>query len=455
MAEITIDTIINRLTKGANVTSPFTLLGTNPNFRRDSLETEAELLLITVENNIYDIGHIVYCEANGKHYVFRGRTCDPLQGEDATKWKGQFQELSFSGGGGSSTLLFRYKGTVSAIADVTVPIELGDAYRVDSNNFTIPAENSTTGEITSAKTGDIIVCVENDPVVKWSKIENNINLTGYIKKADTLNSAFGEIPKFNNNEGTVLESTNIKFEDVVLVTKQGQENYNPSDIQNRGGELFENSPSTNVPILDGKGNLIDSKVDIEVLRNLQKELGGTSAFTFSNVNEIKEGTLADMIHQFRENNNQLGHSYGVVSATTELNFVNQMQHQLSASTTDQGFVLPITIFPTEDPKTPYLFDEFIPVKTRIENQQVIEERYPLTVEATVRKDGPTPNNSGTAFHLDFEIAKYSLQYWYNGAYDNDSDGSIDRFDSILYFEEYGMSNNLNVSQENNETQEEP
>lgn len=440
MAEITIDTIINRLTKGANVTSPFTLLGTNPNFRRDSLESEAELLLITAENNIYDIGHIVYCEGNGKHYVFRGRTCNTLQGEDPTKWVGQFQELSFSGGGGGSTLLFKYKGTISAITDVTEPIELGDAYRVDGNNFTIPAENSTTGEITSAKTGDIIVCVENDPVVKWSKIENNIDLTGYIKKADTLNSAFGEIPKFNNDEGTVLESTNIKYEDVVLVTKQRQENYDPSDIQNRGGKLFDSSPGTNVPILDNKGNLIDSQVDISVLRNLQKELGGTSATTLPD--NVVEGTLADMMKQFRKNSNQLGHSYGVVSATTEESFVSQMQQQLSASTTDQGFVIPITLYPTENPLIPYLFDEFIPTKTRTEDEQVIEEKFPITVEATVRKDGPAEYGNDTAFHLDFEIAKYSLQYWYKYTY------GTNEINSILYFVDYGMSDNLNVSQDN-------
>lgn len=450
MAEI--DKIIAKLKKGALVSSSFNLMGELPNFSRDALSGTTELSAITKADHIYDVGHIVYCQENGKHYVFRGRSCNTEGGEDETKWIGQFQELSFTGEGGGSTLLFNFKGSTESFNSITNS-EKGDAYSVAVDNYVIPSGSSYNGTEITASTGDMIICVIDEPEPKWSLIKNNVNLAGYVKKGIDIYHR-GDIPVFNNDSGGEIISSDINANDVIVIGKSN--NTTTADVENlRGAILYDENPAQTVPMLDEDHKIIDSQVRISVLRNLQKELGGVSAFTFSDQDEIQKGTLADMIQQFRENNNQLGHSYGVVSATTEVEFVKQMQNQLSASTTDQGFVLPITIFPTEDPKTPYLFDEFIPVEKRTENQQVIEERYPLTVEATVRKDGSTPNNSGTAFHLDFEIAKYSLQYWYNGAYDNDSDGNIDRFDSVLYFEEYGMSNNLNLPQENNETQEEP
>jgi hypothetical protein len=442
MAEI--DTIIEnlkkRFSKGAIISSPFTLIGGSPNFQRDAVANVTELSAITQEDHIYDIGHIVYCQENGKHYVFRGRACEPNQGEDETKWVGQFQELSFTGGGGTSTLIFNFKGDSDSFESITNP-EKGDAYRVAGENYVIPSGSSYNGTEINASIGDIIICVEDGENPKWSILKNNIDLSGYIKVADTISTAKGEIPMFNTNDGTEVESTNIKYEDVVLIAKDGHYDYDPNDVSKRGGKSYASaSPSMNVPILDKKGNLIDSQVQISVLRDLQKELLGISATTLPD--NVVEGTLADMMKQFRKNSNQLGHSYGVVSATTEESFVNQMQQQLSASTTDQGFVIPITLYPTENPLIPYLFDEFIPAKTRTEDEQVIEEKFPITVEATVRKDGPAEYGDDTAFHLDFEIAKYSLQYWYKYTYDTNE------INSILYFVDYGMSNNLNASQDN-------
>jgi hypothetical protein len=431
----------NKLSQGAIISSPFTLIGGSPNFQRDALASVNELSAITQNDHIYDIGHIVYCQGNGKHYVFRGRTCEPNKGEDETKWIGQFQELSFTGGGGTSTLLFNFKGDSESFNSITNP-EKGDAYRVTGENYVIPSGSSYNNTEINASIGDIIICVENGETPKWSIIKNNIDLSGYIKVANTINSAKGEIPMFNTHDGTEVESTNIKYEDVVLIAKEGNYRYDADDVNKRGGKSYAKSaaPSTNVPILDKNGNLIDSQVDIKILRDLQKELGGKSPTTLPD--NVADGTLAHMMKQFRKNNNQLGHSYEVVSATTEASFVEQMQHQLSASTIDQGFVLPITLYPTENPLIPYLFDEFIPTKTRTEDEQVIEEKFPITVEATVRKDGPAEYGNDTAFHLDFEIAKYSLQYWYKYTYDTNE------INSILYFVDYGMSNNLNASQDN-------
>lgn len=46
------------------------LASTTPNFARDKVKTVSDLRWVKVKH--YDIGHIVYCEEDKRHYIFRG-----------------------------------------------------------------------------------------------------------------------------------------------------------------------------------------------------------------------------------------------------------------------------------------------------------------------------------------------------------------------------------------------
>lgn len=424
----TINDIKNKIGRGAKVGQPFNLTGTNPNFSRDSLSSIEELSIITINDTIYDVGHIVYCEEDENHYVFRGtRTGTPADG-----WVGHFQKWSMSGGVGGS--IFQFKGNLTSLEDIPSDVTTGWVYRIAVDSITISSGQSATGNESIAYKNDVIACVEKgEDSIKWSIIENTITGTGLIRKdtTDGINYAEGDVAVFSDTQGESIKSTGVKIDDVVLVEKT----YN-TDLSSRGADLFENTKendkyNTNVPILNDNGNLVDSKVSITILRNLQKELGGTEITTLDE-NPVK-GTLADIIKSYRQNNYRLGSTYDTISATTEEQFVGDIQTILSANTSDAGFTLPIVAIKSEDSLNSYMFQEFIP-----------SGMTEMTVEATLRKDGKIEDDY--LFHVDFEIAKYSLQYWYFGSDE----------ESVLYFVDYGMSGNLNSSQEQqNNGSEEP
>lgn len=414
----TINDIKNKIGRGAKVGQPFNLTGTNPNFSRDSLSSIEELSIITINDTIYDVGHIVYCEQDGNHYVFRGTAT----GEAADGWIGHFQKWSMSGGVGGS--IFQFKGNLTSLEDIPSDVSTGWVYRIDADSITIPSGQSATGNESIAHKNDVIACVEKrTDTIKWSIIENTITGTGLIRKDTTngINYAEGDVAVFSDAQGESIKSTGVKIDDVVLIEKT----YN-TDLSSRGAELFENTKqndkyNTNIPILNDKGNLVDSKVTIDILRRLQKELGGTEIVEITET-PVK-GTLADIIQSYRNNNYRLGSTYDTVSATTEEQFVGDIQNILSANTNDAGFTLPILAMKNEDENNPYLFQDFIP-----------DPLNEMCVEAVLRKD--MKENNTYLFHLDFEIAKFSIQYWYKGQGE----------ESVLYFVDYGMSENLNDAQ---------
>lgn len=412
MAEI-IENLKSKISQGAVVGSPFNLRGVAPNFNRDRIDTIAELGAVTKDDNIYDIGHLVYCAENKNIYIFRGQTGD-------SNYIGQFEK--FGSGSGSSSALFQYKGNISGLtqADNEGATE-GWVYRVNVETIVIPALNSATGQEVSAHTGDVIVCVDKNTSTSqltWSIIENTLDQVGLVKKDDNASYHEGDIAVYSNNNGDKIKSTGIKAEDIVSVEK----NY-VTDSATRGTELYGNTPNTNVPILNDKGNLVDSQVSIDILRKLQKELGGTEIV--ETPNDPVKGTLADIIKSYRDNNYKLGSSYGTISATTEEQFISDIQGIFSANTSEEGFILPIVALKNENAQTEehkYIFEDYLQ-----------EGRTQMYVEGIVRKDG-LDNNGNICFHVHFLTEKWIIDYWYKGSEE----------DSLLYFEAFGtkVSNQL-------------
>lgn len=400
-----IENLKKKISQGAVVGSPFNLRGVAPNFNRDRIDTLEELRTVTKEDNIYDVGHLVYCVATDNIYIFRGHT-------GSTNYIGQFELF---GSGGSSGAIFKYKGNISGLtqADNDGAVE-GWVYRVDTETIVIPAENSATGQKVSAHRGDVIVCVDKNTSTSkltWSIIENTLDQAGLVKKDDGASYLEGDIAVYSNDSGDKIKSTGIKAEDVVSVEKKFV-----TDSATRGTVLYENKPNTNVPILNDKGNLVDSQVSIDILRKLQKELGGTEIVQTPN-NPVK-GTLADIIKSYRDNNYKLGSSYGTISATTEEQFISDIQGIFSANTSEEGFILPIVALKNENAQTEenkYIFEDYLQ-----------EGRTQMYVEGIVRKDG-LDNNGNICFHVHFLTEKWIIDYWYKGS----------EVDSLLYFEAFG------------------
>ena len=99
-----IENLKSKISQGAVVGSPFNLRGVAPNFNRDRIDSLVELGAVTKDDNIYDIGHLVYCAENENIYIFRGHT-------GGTNYIGQF-ELFGSGSGSGNGALFEYKGNI-------------------------------------------------------------------------------------------------------------------------------------------------------------------------------------------------------------------------------------------------------------------------------------------------------------------------------------------------------
>lgn len=402
-----IENLKSKISQGAVVGSPFNLRGVAPNFNRDRIDSLVELGAVTKDDNIYDIGHLVYCAENENIYIFRGHT-------GGTNYIGQF-ELFGSGSGSGNGALFEYKGNITGLtqADNEGAVE-GWVYRVDTEVIVIPALNSATGQEVSAHTGDVIVCVDKNSStgqLTWSIIENTLDQAGLIKKDDNASYHEGDIAVYSNSSGDKIKSTGIKAEDIVSVEK----NY-VTDSTARGTQLYGNTPNTNVPILNDKGNLVDSQVSIDVLRKLQKELGGTEIV--ETPNDPVKGTLADIIKSYRDNNYKLGSSYDTISATTEEQFISDIQGIFSANTNEVGFILPIVALKNENAQTEedkYIFEDYLQ-----------EGRTQMYVEGIVRKDG-LDNNGNICFHVHFLTEKWIIDYWYKGS----------EAESLLYFEAFG------------------
>lgn len=401
-----IENLKKKISQGAVVGSPFNLRGVAPNFNRDRIDTLEELRTVTKDDNIYDVGHLVYCAENENIYIFRGHT-------GGTNYIGQFE--LFGSGGGSSGAIFEYKGNITGLtqADNDGAVE-GWVYRVDTETIVIPAENSATGQEVSAHRGDVIVCVDKNTSTSkltWSIIENTLDQAGLVKKDDDASYLEGDIAVYSNNSGDKIKSTGIKAEDIVSVEKKFV-----TDSATRGTVLYGNKPNTNVPILNDKGNLVDSQVSIDVLRKLQKELGGTEIV--ETPNDPVKGTLADIIKSYRDNNYKLGSSYGTISATTEEQFISDIQGIFSANTSEEGFILPIVALKNENAQTEeskYIFEDYLQ-----------EGRTQMYVEGIVRKDG-LDNNGNICFHVHFLTEKWIIDYWYKGS----------EVESLLYFEAFG------------------
>lgn len=401
-----IENLKKKISQGAVVGSPFNLRGVAPNFNRDRIDTLEELRTVTIDDNIYDVGHLVYCVATDNIYIFRGHT-------GGTNYIGQFE--LFGSGGGSSGAIFEYKGNITGLtqADNDRAVE-GWVYRVDTETIVIPAENSATGQEVSAHRGDVIVCVDKNTSTSkltWSIIENTLDQAGLVKKDDDASYLEGDIAVYSNSSGDKIKSTGIKAEDIASVEK----NY-VTDSTARGTQLYGNTPNTNVPILNDKGNLVDSQVSIDVLRKLQKELGGTEIV--ETPNDPVKGTLADIIKSYRDNNYKLGSSYDTISATTEEQFISDIQGIFSANTNEVGFILPIVALKNENAQTEedkYIFEDYLQ-----------EGRTQMYVEGIVRKDG-LDNNGNICFHVHFLTEKWIIDYWYKGS----------EVESLLYFEAFG------------------
>ena len=179
-----IENLKSKISQGAVVGSPFNLRGVAPNFNRDRIDSLEELGAVTKDDNIYDIGHLVYCVENENIYIFRGHT-------GGTNYIGQF-ELFGSGSGNGA--LFEYKGNISGLtqADNEGAVE-GWVYRVNAEVIVIPALNSATGQEVSAHTGDVIVCVDKNTSTSqltWSIIENTLDQVGLVKKDGTKQYGF-------------------------------------------------------------------------------------------------------------------------------------------------------------------------------------------------------------------------------------------------------------------------
>ena len=408
-----IENLKKKISQGAVVGSPFNLRGVAPNFNRDRIDTIAELSAVTKDDNIYDTGHLVYCDEDKNIYIFRGHTGD-------SNYIGEFEK--FGSGSGSSSALFQYKGNISGLtqADNEGAVE-GWVYRVNVETIVIPALSSATRQEVSAHTGDVIVCVDKNTSTRqltWSIIENTLDQVGLVKKDDNTSYHEGDIAVYSNNNGDKIKSTGIKAEDIVSVEK----NY-VTDSATRGTKLYGNTPNTNVPILNDNGNLVDSQVSIDILRKLQKELGGTEIV--ETPNDPVKGTLADIIKSYRVNNYKLGSSYSAISATTEEQFISDIQGIFSANTSEEGFILPIVALKNENAQTEehkYIFEDYLQ-----------EGRTQMYVEGIVRKDG-LDNNGNICFHVHFLTEKWIIDYWYKGSEE----------DSLLYFEAFGtkVSNQL-------------
>ena len=64
-----IENLKSKISQGAVVGSPFNLRGVAPNFNRDRIDSIEELGAVTKDDNIYDIGHLVYCAENENIYI--------------------------------------------------------------------------------------------------------------------------------------------------------------------------------------------------------------------------------------------------------------------------------------------------------------------------------------------------------------------------------------------------
>lgn len=394
-----IEDIKNRIAQGVALGAPFNLRGTVPGFKRDEVETIEELEAIRDEDNIYPRGYRVYCKEDTNIYIFRGN-------DGKTHDVGQFEQIGFVSPN-DKTKIFEFQGQVAEFSDIT-GASVGDIWRVSGssdNSITviIPSGNSVTNTVVSATTGDMLVCIKNDnSTTTWSVLQNNIDDEYIVQKTDG-NYTAGQVPVYANNKGNRLSGSTL------IVDKIVQLETNPQYTNVNGTQLYNLSGSTkSVPIVNSDGKLEDSMVDVKILQDLQKELGGTA------IAELPQnptaGTLADMMQKYRDNNFSLGSNFAPISATTESSFREQVQGIISGNTNNVGFVAPIVAVKGEG----YIFDDYIP-----------EGMASINVEARVRKDGLDEND--ISFHVDFEIEKHNLQYWYKG---NDK--------SILYHEDYGL-----------------
>lgn len=50
------------------------LASTQPNFSRDQVKNISDLLNVKIKQ--YDVGHIVYCVEDGRHYIFKGNNIE-------------------------------------------------------------------------------------------------------------------------------------------------------------------------------------------------------------------------------------------------------------------------------------------------------------------------------------------------------------------------------------------
>lgn len=67
--------------------------GDKANFERDTVKTIAELLAVDPADKIYDFGHIVFCEEDGKHYKYIYDYSNPPATEKKSVQTGWFSEF--------------------------------------------------------------------------------------------------------------------------------------------------------------------------------------------------------------------------------------------------------------------------------------------------------------------------------------------------------------------------
>jgi hypothetical protein len=407
---VNIEDIKSRIAQGVALGAPFNLKGSVPLSKRDELETLEELEAIRDEDNIYPRGYRVYCKEDTNLYIFRGN-------DGKTHDRGQFDLIGFVSPN-DKTKVFEFKGQVANFGDITSP-EVGDIWRVsgDSENtvtVVIPSGNSASNTAVSASTGDMLVCIGNtNNTSTWSVLQNNIDDENIVQKSEGNYSA-GQVAIFANNKGNRLSGSTLLADKIVQLET------NPQYTNVNGTQLYNLSGTTkSVPIVNSDGKLEDSMVDVKILQDLQKELGGTAIAELPQ-NPVA-GTLADMMQKYRDNNYNLGSNFAPISATTESDFKEDIQGIISASTNNVGFVIPVVIMKSDDPENEkFIFEDFIPDGDDIAN-----------VEARIRKDGAEGDD--IRFHVDFEIEKHNLQYWYKG-----------NGESVLYHEDYGFSEDENV-----------